>query len=462
MQASYGTEFGSSRSISVVQKMIRREDEPSWNHRPNVEGEVILKRTPDSQSHGSVKIEVMMNDKDIETVIGFDSEEQELTVTTPNKVAWKYSLQPCVQMRVTVTAPAGSVLENLLVNTTQLNIDIVKGLDLGVQHEALLHTISGDLNAPVEKASLPEGSKQNDPYLISNRRTIVETVSGNVEGWFALNDLLKVTSVSGDIKLDVAPKAVDPENPLRAELKLATASGDITAIEPIDSGLADDFSASAKKFPGRDYYVDIGTASGSITANLACSSYANIRSQSGDLKLTLWPVLDPSEKSQPSLSTNSKSGDTTLSLLEPFWTGIIKPQDQRLEGPGNDGDQEPEKPQDGDNPWVIIHPHDVISTDDNDKTKRGYNGKPALGNLVSRHGTISGDVRLRYPASWEGNLLAETISGSQHIRGEGLHVYDVGTPLMKTYTGRKGNGSSDLKIVTVSGDENILVGREPL
>lgn len=39
-------------------------------------------------------------------------------------------------------------------------------------------------------------------------------------------------------------------------------------------------------------------------------------------------------------------------------------------------------------------------------------------------------------------------------------MYDVGILLMKIYIGRKGNGLLDLKIVIVSGDENILVGRE--
>jgi hypothetical protein len=32
---------------------------------------------------------------------------------------------------------------------------------------------------------------------------------------------------------------------------------------------------------------------------------------------------------------------------------------------------------------------------------------------------------------------------------------------MKTYSGRKGNGASNMKIVTFSGDENVLIGKEP-
>lgn len=290
---------------------------------------------------------------------------------------------------------------------------------------------------------------------------IIETISGDVKGWFPLNDLLKVTSASGDFKLDIAPKDVDPENPSKAELRLVTASGDITAMEPIGSVLAGNMGTLSREFPGRDYYVDIGSASGAVTANLAYSSYANIRSQSSDLKLTLLPVLDPSDQSQSSLSTNSKSGDTTLQVLEPLWIGIIKPKDQRLEGPPGDGNQGSEERHNGGNPWVIIHPHDAINTETADETTTEVQDKRPLGHLLSRHGTISGDIRLRYPESWEGSLIAETISGSQRIRGEGLNVYDVGTPLMKTFTGRKGNGNSDMKVVTVSGDEDVLIGKEP-
>ncbi|KAK0386843.1 hypothetical protein NLU13_5156 [Sarocladium strictum] len=459
MQASYDVRYGGSQSVTIVQKEADDEGS-SWNHRPQVEGEVILQRAPDAQPHGSIRIEILTNDEDLEVKIS-GPDEQHLEVTTSRRVNWKYTLSPCIQMRMTLSAPAGSALENLIVNTTQLNIDVTKGLEIGVEHETLLRSISGNINTPAQKVSL-EGAaeRKSAPYVISNRRTIIETISGDVKGWFALNDLLKITSASGDITLDVDPKAVDPQNPAKAELKVVTASGDIDIREPISAGRAEETGSSSSEFPGRDYHVDIATASGSITTSLAFSSYANIRSQSGDLELTLWPVLDPSDKSQSSLNTNTKSGQMKLELLEPLWTGIIKPQDQRFEEPAEGGDGV-EEPRDGEDPWVIIHPHDAISIESDAHTKRDNGGKRALGNLLSRHGTISGDVRIRYPQSWEGNLLVETISGSQRVRGQGLDVYDVGTPLMKTVSGRKGNGSSDLKIVTVSGNEDVLVGREP-
>jgi hypothetical protein len=360
-------------------------------------------------------------------------------------------------MRVTVSAPAGSALERLVVNTTQLDIDILSGLDLSVDDEVLLRAISGDINAPKHKTSYDTASENDDPYVISNRRTVVETVSGNIKGWFALNDLLKVTSVSGDIAVDIAPQVVDSDNPARAELRMSTASGDILALEPINKAFAGGFETSSRKFPGRDYYVDIATSSGKIEADVAVSSYSNIRSQSGNLILTMWPVLDPSDKAQVQISTNTKSGDQRLTVLEPLWTGIIKPEDQRLAKPGKD---DKDKPKD-DEPWLIIHPHDQITSESTDEVAPTGSDKRALGNVLSRHGTISGDIRLHYPSAWEGSLIAETMTGTQRIRGEGLDVYDVGTPLMKTYSGRKGNGASNMKIVTISGDENVLIGKEP-
>lgn len=114
-------------------------------------------------------------------------------------------------------------------------------------------------------------------YFISNCRIIVEIVSGNVEGWFVLNDFLKVIFVFGDIKFDVVFKVVDLENLLRVELKLVIVLGDIIVIELIDSGLVDDFSVLVKKFLGCDYYVDIGIVLGLIMVNLVCLSYVNIR-----------------------------------------------------------------------------------------------------------------------------------------------------------------------------------------
>lgn len=434
------------------------EDVPS-SRQPNIEGEVILRRASSSNPRGSIKVEVMTNAQEEETDVHFESEGQELTVTTPNKLEWHYAAGPCIQMRVTVFAPAGSALERLVVNTTQLDIDIMSGLDLSVDDEVLLRAISGDINAPKHKTSYDTASENDDPYVISNRRTVVETISGNIKGWFALNDLLKVTSVSGDIAIDIAPQVVDSDNPARAELRISTTSGDISALEPINKAFAGGIETSSRKFPGRDYYVDIATSSGKITADVACSSYSNVRSQSGNLILTMWPVLDPSDKAQAQISTNTKSGDQRLTVLEPLWMGIIKPEDQRLAKPGKD--DEKGNPKDGDEPWLIIHPHDHIASEGIDDTTSTGSDKRALGNVLSRHGTMSGNIRLQYPTAWEGSLIAETITGTQRIRGEGLDVWDVGTPVTKTYTGRKGSGASNMKVVTISGDENILIGKEP-
>jgi hypothetical protein len=227
-----------------------------------------------------------------------------------------------------------------------------------------------------------------------------------------------------------------------------SASGTVNVDEPVDS--AQQAARPDREFPPRDYTVDILTASGDITADVAVSSFASFGSQSGDLKVRIWPVLDSglltaSSNVKPSLNTDTKSGNTQVTILEPLWTSLATVG-------GTIPPFEPYDPKDGRAPYLVL-------TEDSDEAEASTS-KPALSMLKSKHKSISGKVKLAYPASWEGVVYAQSISGSQDFQGKGLVISHEGGLITKILRGRKGKGYSSLEVDTVSGDQFALIGEK--
>jgi hypothetical protein len=234
-----------------------------------------------------------------------------------------------------------------------------------------------------------------DAYGLDGRHIDISTTSGSVFGWFPLYDLLRIRSQSGSINIKIGPKpASDADPDATASLQLSTVSGSITAV------------AAALSFPSRDYVDVVSTVSGSIRAELPFSSLGRFESKNGFLSLALWPVLDPEAKAR--LTTSSINGYTDLVLKPPKWTTTA--------------------------------------------------GAGVLGHLRSDHSSVSGSISLRYPAAWEGTVKADTVSGRQSFRGDGLHVYKEDKLVGSALEGYKGEGGSFLTVHSVSGSEDFVVG----
>ncbi|KAI9155366.1 hypothetical protein HJFPF1_07948 [Paramyrothecium foliicola] len=464
-----------TKSLNITQKIIRTDQRNGWS--PHIGGHVVLQPTLSAAS-ASITLEVISNHKDLGASLDFsDGDEQTYTVSTPDRVAWSYDQGPCIQIRVTVHIPREAWLQSLHVGVVQLGIAIKDGLTLGVMDESSLTSISGDIKTATLKRNQDEDVV---PYLLGSREIIVKTVSGNINGWFPLYDLLRLTTTSGDVTADIQPKTVNPERPEPAVLDVHTVSGTVKLFEPIDRALGS--SKPDKVFPPRDYDVTVFTASGDVTAELAVSSETQFNTQSGNLQLKLWPILDPAlltmEDSAPKLETYTKSGDTTLDLLEPAWTGTTRVRSP-TSGSRSDTDKAWPPAWDEDRDFSPIEGTDSIPLvhfdDESDKQHRRSEREkhkrskvaevtavaaPPLGSLNSKHSSISGKMDLTYPSTWEGYLSAYTISGSQNIHGEGLEVSATGTNKFSHVRGRKGKGLSNLKVDTVSGDQKILIGKK--
>ncbi|KAM0461733.1 hypothetical protein ACHAO4_000918 [Trichoderma viride] len=436
--------FGTSKKLSIIQT-IEKDGRNRRGPTPNVYGEVILQPV-DTSSSGQIQLEVSTNDEDLHVDVDFNKRDQQFKVTVPRWVDWREpSWRPCIQIRITVSVPREAQLELFHVETVQLNVAVKDGFVLSSVTDAQIKTISGD----VVTGSLSSGNVA--PYTLASRSIIIDTVSGDVSGWFPLYDLLKIHSISGHIKTDLTPKASQDKKPEQAVLSIETVSGDIKVIEPLLRNKRDD------DFPSRDYVVGVSSSSGQIVAELAFTSKAKIETISGDQRLTLLPLFG-SSSSQPSLSTETKSGNTILTLLEPLWK----------EGATHIGYYDPATPSKDknskldnyDEPWIIIHPEqqlDDLPDVELTSTVNASGGGDGLTRLKSHHASISGDFRLNYPASWEGDFILTTLSGGQDIRGDDLH-YKRSGGIIKRIEGTKGEGKSDLTIDSMSGREELVFG----
>lgn len=390
--------FSSGRNLTIVQDQSSRP-----TRHPHVSGELILKPAAgDDKSSGEIVVEAISNyykldDISSATIVKHDEEAQAFTVTVPPATGWDWdapTLSPCIQIRITVLVPPRAVLDNLDIRLTHLNVDILPGVHLTTAALSSLSSTSGHIRAPAEE----------DAYRLDGRHIDISTTSGSVVGWFPLYDLLRIRSQSGSINIKIGPKPVSDSDPdAAASLQLSTVSGSITAS-------ASAAAAAALRFPPREYVDSVSTVSGSIRAELPFSSLGRIESKNGFLSLTLWPVLDPEAKAR--LTTSSINGYTDLVLKPPQWT----------------------------------------------TTTTTGGGGPALGHLRSDHSSVSGSISLRYPAAWEGTVKADTVSGRQSFRGDGLHVYKEDKLVGSALEGYKGEGDSFLTVHSVAGSQDFVVG----
>ncbi|KAL7948227.1 hypothetical protein V8C42DRAFT_245163 [Trichoderma barbatum] len=444
--------FGNNKKLSIVQTLER----DNGNHRglaPHVYGEVILQPV-DTSSTGNIQLEIMTNDENLHVSVEFNKRDQRFVVVIPRWVDWSEpNWQPCVQVRITVSIPREAQLESVLVDAIHLDVAVRDGLILSSATDAQIKTVAGDVTT---------GRLSGDvaPYTLASRSIIVETVSGDVSGWFPLYDLLKIHTASGEIKTDVAPKASSDKKPEQAVLNIDSVSGNIKLIEPLGSGYD---NGRDEKFPPRDYVVGVSSASGNIQADLAFTSTAKFETVSGDQRVRLLPVFG-SGSSAPAISTDTKSGRTTLTVFEPLWkhsAASIGHYDPSAP-PANK-----EEDVDNDEPWIIIHPDEKLSKLPpppymDIKPSMAANGggedeKHGLTDLKSHHASVSGDFRLNYPDSWEGKFSMTTLSGSQDISGKDIN-YKRSGGIVKRIEGTKGAGRSSLTVDSMSGREELVYG----
>lgn len=409
----FDVDFVLEKSFHVLQKVEKRGRR--WGSHPHIKGDVTI-LPAQKGSAGRAIVELLSNEDESTTDISYSTSRysSELKIITPESLDWSEKRGgPCIQIRVTLYVPIEGLAHRLSIETAQLDIGIQDGIVLGVGESVSFQTVSGDI-----WTSGKDGG--NDPYELATAKQHVGTVSGDIDGWFALYDKLEVVSVSGDIGISISPRERKADH--IADLKVESISG---TVEVQEVG----FGEKVDDIPKRDYRVNVQTTSGDVRAGLLVGKHAAFESLSGNLEVDVWPVLDKSWTSvdlKQKLTTQTTSGDVNLRIREP----IIFSSKQDTE--------------DGDEDMVIVQ----------DDALRG------LTNLEASHGSISGNQKLVYPAVWQGKAHASTMSGNVKIHGKGVTVSKKGGWVEKQYDATKGEGDSRSQIETISGDVNLQIGSD--
>jgi DUF4097 and DUF4098 domain-containing protein YvlB len=228
----------------------------------------------------------------------------------------------------------------------------------------------------------------------SSRRTIIEFISGSIQGTFALRDLLSLKTISGNIDAAVDPKKADPGRVLPAEFSAVSTSGNVDVQFPTTGDI-----------PSRDFRARLETVSSSIRGEYIAGSSTSVHSVSGDIDAHLLPFYTDDQPNN--IHTDSGSGRTNLNVLPPYF----------------------------ENSWPS-HASEHRST--------------------STSGSIGVVYPQLWEGSIDGRTTSGTISikgrGVKIINDESFG------PVLKHVVARKGSGSGHMGFKTVSGNIDVRVG----
>lgn len=422
--------YGPDHSLSIVQD-VTEPDRHYGTADVHVSGDVILRRT--GQGSGSpepgMSVELLQNDQAIEVTTAWDKDTQSLHVGVPrNSQGMDSATRPCVAVRITVWVPGDAMLDTLSIDNVHLGIRLMDNLALRVAQNSHLSSVAGPIVAGTDGTGKADKLVDDSPpeyYQFDSRVIEVSTTSDDITGFWPLYDYLGLSSISGDIKARVALREESKDAPKPANLNVESTSGDVEIWEPVDKALSSSSASHspARYIPARDYRTNIQSRSGKISGAVAFSSKCRIHTISGDSQVELLPVLrasDADSGASSGLETATTSGTTEIRVRDPLWI---------------------------------------------DDEGKGYlpagSSPPPLRCLRSRHSSTSADLQLAYPASWEGQLDLEALSGDLKVRGEGVRVIRDGKswPVNRHLVARKGSdGGSSVVVKTTSGDVKVVVG----
>lgn len=474
----FDLDFTPSRNISVFQD-IKDDDGAYQGKDVRVQGEIVLRRAGNGTPTPSVVLETASNHDTIQYTLNWDDAEQRLYMLTPRTMPWSQSTtSPCLSIRATVWVPPRSVLNSLNVESVHLGIHLLDNLSLQLGEFArLASTVGHIVSATDGEKGKTELMHEQPPtsFALDSRYVEVKTMSAPITGAWPLYDYLGLQTISGSIYAGVTPKDALRDKPRPAILYVHSTSGTIEVFEPIAAAAAAHVAASQQAggissattttaesiIPARQYGVDLYSMSGNVKADVAFGSSCKVHTTSGHVDLTLLPVLDQAqadaasgaEASSSLLDTSTTSGTTNIHVLEPLWSHLASGTYVPLSTTSNIGARDPYD--------VVAARNDTPSTTAPDT----QSSRPrALRALNGHHTATSATIHVAYPASWEGWIDGDSLTGKITVAGEGVEIIrrDEDFPGIKRHTlAHKGEDETQggkLRVHTTSGSIGVMIG----
>jgi hypothetical protein len=406
-------------------------------------GEIRLRRIPkdsENSDRAFLTLDINVSHPNLEVLRSWDEDHRTLKVSTPRYARLDTSGPHCVSLEITAWLPEGAELTNLLIEATSLTLRVFDDVKLDVTGTSKFITLSGDVYFPsiqlptstwfnIPDVEVPQIMESQDDtpspssatsmpaYPFPSRRTIVETVSGSINGIYSLYDYLGLSSQSGSIVVSVYPQDVLPGAPSPAELEVQTASGEIHVNLPIESKVNPRLDIHP-----RDYVTRVHSSSGTIEGIYYLGSVGTFKSASGSIKIKVLPVIQTSgtknsdEDPHSDFETHTVSGTTRVAVLDPVFISLLKASpEQPVQQPHPD----PYQPIGDDDPY-LISPPTIDGSLLEEVTPQA--SEPKLRSLRSTHSSNSAAVVLQYPDAWEGTISAQTNSGDMKVVGKGVRT----------------------------------------
>lgn len=399
--------------------------------------------------------------------------EQRLSIGTPRAIPnWSSATQgglPCVQIRATIWVPRDAVLDSLNVEGVHLGVKLLDNLSLRANRFARLASTVGGVSVSTDgEKDAVQLMREAPPssFQLDSRYIEVKTLSSPITGSYPLYDYLGLQTLSGTITAGVQPKEALKDHLRPAVLYAKSMSGNIELYEPVtEASMA---GAPAKSLiPPRQYGVDLYSKSGNVKAHAAFGLWCKTHTTSGNVDLTLLPVLDGSQRgrdnSGPYLETQTTSGTTTVNVMEVMWRDIES--GSLMSAPASPPPQSP--------PTLPVRdadPYDLLDSpakrDDNAVVAvapQVQSSVPALTNLNARHQATSATIKVHYPQSYEGYIDADSLSGHLDVGGQDVVPIRVDQEFpgigkhVLAHKGPEGVGGT-IKLHTTSGKITAMVG----
>lgn len=441
---TFKVEFSNSRNVSFFQDV--KKDNPSGGRDVRVSGEVVIRRAGNGTPGPGITLESVTNDDQIALDLNWDDVEQRLYVLSPLSIPWPSNSpeSPCLQIRSTIWVPPGSVLDSLNVESVHLGVKLLDNLSIQLNNFARLASTIGTVVAATDgekdpKQVMLEGAPKS--FNLDSRYIEVKTLSNAIAGSWPLYDYLGLETVAGSIRAGVVPKEALKDKPRPAILYVHSTSGPIELHEPVEAAAAaltmesqgTAVGAVAKDIiPPRQYGVDLYTMSGTVKGSVAFSHSCKVHTTSGNIDLTLLPVYDKSQiqssgDSSSNLQTSTTSGTTVINVMDALWKDIqtgsyVAPPapPSAVAAPGEIN----VTPIGAEDPYSFLGDQEAPPAEDPPVSipEEQAAAPPAIRVLNSRHTTTSAAIRLSYPATWEGGIDADSLTGKIAITGKGVQV----------------------------------------
>jgi len=209
-------------------------------------------------------------------------------------------------------------------------------------------------------------------------------------------------------------------------LHVETKSGTITVDLPLE-GIP----------PPRDYITNVQTISGTIHGKYYLGPKTVFQTKSATIDIDVLPVfIGDDGESAREFWTETISGTTNIKVVEPIFFPKANGKEQQV--------PETYIPIGVSNPYLIIP----------------RTAKTSLRSLRSSHIVKSASLDVQYPEAWEGNIYAESISGSVDLRGNGVEIIRQeggwGRKKVVARRGVKGNEGSRVDLESISGSIKLM------